>query len=371
MHFRRNSLITMLVGCVFLASCSSSGGADTATSTSLSASSPTSTGEVALPVVPSSAGQTATTDSATSTTVTPAPIGLLALTGLPAFDEAILLRPVVAAKIDNVEAARPQAGLSLADVVYEELVEGGLTRLLAIFHSNNAAVIGPIRSARSTDVPLLTPLRAPLFAWSGANAAFASLIRSVAIRDVGFETSPGAYSRADDRQAPSDLMTSTDDLYAIGGVDGDETPNKLFDHLLPGEPPVTGAVAEGVRVEYGATTVEHRWDSSLSGWARTQNGSPHVDTSGAVIAPQNVIVQFVDYRDTGLVDAAGSAVPEAVLTGGGDAWFLSNGTLIEGSWTKANVTARSQYVDADGRGVRITPGSTWVLLAPVGSATLL
>ena len=198
-----------------------------------------------------------------------------------------------------------------------------------------------------------------------------ALIRSVAIRDVGFETLPGAYERADDRQAPSDLMTSTRILYSLVDIEGDQTPNRLFEHLLPGEPLTTGPVAAGVRVEYGATVVEHQWDPSVSGWERTQNGSAHIDASGTTIAPQNVIVQFVEYRDTGLVDGAGSAVPEAVLAGSGEAWFFVNGTLIEGSWIKANITARSQYVDGEGDPIRLTPGSTWVLLARADSATRL
>lgn len=348
---------------VMTAACSSSGSADP-TGAASETTAPAASTSTTVPIP-----TTRATTTAPPTTVTPAPLGLMAMTGLPAQDEAVLQRPVLAAKIDNVEAARPQAGLTAADVVFEELVEGGLTRLLAIFHSRDATELGPIRSARSTDLPLLTPLREPLFAWSGANSAFASLIRSVAIRDVGFEAEPGAYRRDADRPAPSNLMTSTAALYALVDLEGDMSPNPLFDHLAPGDSPAGGRVVDAVEVDYGATTVVHEWDAELGGWARSQNGTPHVDVDGERVAPTNVVVQFVEYRDTGLVDASGAAVPEAVLEGAGPAWILRAGRLIEGSWEKANVTASSRYLDADGEVVPLVPGTTWVLLSPLDGAT--
>ena len=252
-----------------------------------------------------------------------------------------------------------------------EIVEGGLTRLLAIFHSRTPGEIGPVRSARSTDVPLLTPLREPLFAWSGANGAFAALIRSVAIRDVGFEVAPEAYLRADDRPAPSDLMTSPEALYDLVDIDGDHSPNELFAFFDADDGPQAGRDVAGVEIAYGATTIRHEWDADVAGWSRTQNNTAHVDNNGALIAPENVIVQFVSYRSTGLVDSSGASVPEAVLEGEGVAWFFVEGQLIEGTWVKANVTASSSYSDGAGELMQFSPGRTWVLLAREGTASLL
>jgi len=353
-----------------LASCSSGGDGESATDTTAQLESTTTTADVEVPTVSSTAAVGALDASATTEPVV-APLGLFPLTGVPVVDSDVVARPVIAAKIDNVEAARPQAGLVQADVVYEEIVEGGLTRLLALFHSQDADLVGPIRSARSTDVPLLTPLREPIFAWSGANSEFAALIRSVAIRDIGFEAQPGAYVRSPDRSAPSDLMTSTGDLYDIVELDGDFRPNSILSYFVPGADFDGGAEALGVEVDYGATTVVHEWDEAVGGWVRTQNGSPHVDAVDEPIAPENVIVQFVRYRDTGLVDASGAIVPEAVLEGSGDAWFFSAGKRVLGTWTKANVTAPAQYVDDAGESVLFTPGRTWILLVREGTATLL
>lgn len=353
-----------------LASCGSGDGGDSATEPTAQSPSSTTAAEVEIPTV-SSTGVVSNLEASATTEPVAASLGLFPLTGVPVGDSDIVSRPVIAAKIDNVEAARPQAGLVQADVVYEEIVEGGLTRLLALFHSQDADLVGPIRSARSTDVPLLTPLREPIFAWSGANSAFAALIRSVAIRDIGFEAQPSAYVRAADRSAPSNLMTSTADLYDLVESEGDLGPNSILTHVVPGSSFGGGTAARGVEVDYGATTVVHEWDAAVGGWVRTQNGSPHVDTDGEAIAPENVIVQFVSYRDTGLVDASGAIVPEAVLEGSGEAWFFSAGNRVVGTWSKANVTAAAQYLDGEGEVVRLSAGRTWILLVREGTATLL
>ncbi|MCB0990975.1 MAG: DUF3048 domain-containing protein [Acidimicrobiales bacterium] len=313
---------------------------------------------------------TTTTSTSTTTTEAPAPASL-PLTGQAVGDEAIALRPALAVKIDNVSAARPQAGINQADIVYEERVEGGLTRLLAVFHSTDAPDLGPVRSARSTDVPLLTPLNQPLFAWSGANEAFANLIRSVAIRDVGFEAQPSAYERRAGRRAPSNLFTSTDALWSLTPVEGDMSPHAAFSYRADGDPEPVGEAASGVAVNYRGTTATHTWSPEVSGWVREQNDSPHVDTDGVQVAPENVIVQFVQYRASGQVDSAGSEVPEAELVGSGDVWVLMNGLVVEGTWSKSNVTSPTVYLDADGSEILLTPGSTWVLLAEPGRAELL
>lgn len=362
-------LVAMLIA-MGLVAAACSGGSDGASSTTLvEGDSSTTVADVEIPTVDESTETSAvgTTAAAAPTTEEPVVADLAPLTGV-VIDEALVDRPALAAKIDNISLARPQAGLNQADVVYEERVEGGLTRLLAVFQSQDAPVLGPIRSARSTDVPLLTPLRQPLFAWSGANAAFAALIRSVAIRDVGLEAEPGVYERAADRRSPSNLMTSTVDLWAL--IDEVGAPPAVFAHHAEDGSFDGGEPAVGVDVSYRGTQVSHVWDAAVGGWAREQNGTPHVDADGVQVAPTNVIVQFVEYQASGSVDSAGAQVPEAVLDGSGVAWILSNGRLVEGSWSKANVTQPTQYFDADDEPIELTPGSTWVLLPEPGQATL-
>ena len=288
------------------------------------------------------------------------------LTGEPVDDPSRAQLPALVAKIDNGEAARPQAGLSEADLVVEELIEGGSTRLLAVLHSEGADPLGPIRSARSTDVPFLAALEEPLFAWSGANAEFAQLIARQDIVDVGVDAALGAYGRDDDRPAPSNLFTSTEALYEAAGGAG-EAPQPLFAYREdPTALPLQARPVLGVDIDFGATEVAYTWDPDRAGWRREQNGTPHVDVDGEQIAPANVIVQFVTYRDTGLVDAAGAAVPEAELVGEGQAFVLVDGRLIQGVWSRSTPEGPTEFRLLDDTPVELAPGATWIELAELG-----
>ncbi len=291
------------------------------------------------------------------------------LTGEPLDDTDRAQRPALVAKIDNAEAARPQAGLNEADLVVEEIIEGGTTRLLAVFHSDGADPLGPIRSARSTDVPVLASLEEPLFAWSGANTEFAQLISEQDIVDVGVDVALAAYERDDSRTGPSDLMTSTEALYAAAPEDAGEAPRALFRYREdPSEVPLLARAVTGLDVDFGATEVGFTWVPGEGRWEREQNGTPHLDADGDQVAPENVVVQFVTYRDTGLVDATGAPVPEAELMGEGQAFIFVDGRLIQGGWSRTTRDGPTEFRLADGSPVELAPGATWVLLAELGQA---
>lgn len=310
-----------------------------------------------------------------ATTTVPRPVAVFPLTGLPAADPAVAARPALVVKIDNAEgSARPQMGLNQADVVVEETVEGSVTRLAAIFHSTDIDPVGPVRSARSTDIAVATPLDNPLFAWSGANADFAAAIRAAALVDVGVDAAPDSYQRRSDRRAPANLYSSTSSLYAMAPP-GAPAPPPLFSFRPDGAPLGAGATPVGaLNVNYGSgpgsAPVDYVWGGAAGVYARSQRGTPHVDEAGVRVAPQNVVVQFVDYVDTGYVDGSGSAVPEASLVGEGTAWVFTAGHLIEGRWVKPTLEAVTQFLDASGAPIGLTPGRTWVALAPPGGATV-
>jgi hypothetical protein len=314
---------------------------------------------------------TTTTEETTTTTAAPPPVA--PLTGLP-IDPALAGRPALVVKMDNVEPkARRQAGLNQADVVYEERVEGSVTRLLAVFHSTDAAPVGPVRSARTSDIGLVSPLNRPFFAWSGANATFAQRIRAANVTDVGVDRAREQYQRASDRPAPSNLMLkSTAEIRGLP-ADGSGPPPALFTYRAEGEAPAGLEPTTAVGVSYGTSAgsapVEYRWNGS--GWARTQKGTPHVDADGAQVAPANVIIQFVPYAGSDVVDQFGTPIPEAQLLGEGDAWILTMGGLIPGRWHKPNLDSVTTYTDAAGAPVKLTPGRTWVALPMAGGATRL
>ena len=291
-------------------------------------------------------------------------------------DSTELYSPPLALKIDNAPTALPQQGLQDADIVFEELVEGGLTRFLAIFHSQIPASVGPIRSGRSTDIPLLMPFDGALFGWSGSNWAFRKLLDTVAITDVGLYRNPSHYWRQTERISPSNLWVRASQLFNKEAHDPHSS-EPLWPYELP-EETTSGPSREikGVKVDWGSTKVEHLWDAARSGWARSQNDDPHVvlDLKGEQheLAPENLIIQFTKYVLTNEEDVNGARIPLGLVSeGSGTALVLKDGGLIEGRWIKANVTVHTDFFDNQGRLIAMSPGSTWVLLAPRDSVEIL
>ena len=291
-------------------------------------------------------------------------------------DSTELYSPPLALKIDNAPTALPQQGLQDADIVFEELVEGGLTRFLAIFHSQIPTSVGPIRSGRSTDIPLLMPFDGALFGWSGSNWAFRKLLDTVVITDVGLYRNPSHYWRQTERISPSNLWVRASQLFNKEAHDPHSS-EPLWPYELPEE--TTSAPSreiKGVKVDWGSTKVEYLWDAARSGWARSQNDDPHVglDLKGEQheLAPENLIIQFTKYVLTNEEDVNGARIPLGLVSeGSGTALILKDGGLIEGRWIKANVTVHTDFFDKQGRLIALSPGSTWVLLAPRDSVEIL
>lgn len=317
---------------------------------------------------------TTTTSTTTTAPTTTVPLPVAPLTGLPGEDPAALARTALVVKIDNVEPkARPQVGINQADVVYEERVEGSVTRLLAIFHSWDSAPVGPVRSARTSDLAVLATLHRPYFAWSGANDFFVTRVRQANLADVGYDAATSHYFRAGDRPAPHNLFLKSSSEMMVLPNEGSSPPPALFTYRTADQQPAHLEAVGGVHISFGSSAgsapVEYRWNGT--GWARFQNGTPHVDASGTQVAPANVIVQFTDYASSGVNDQFGKPIPEAQMVGDGDAWVLTNGGLVVGRWHKPALDAVTTYTDVDGNPIGLTPGRTWVALPPPGGATRL
>ena len=280
-------------------------------------------------------------------------------TGLPTFEDRN--RPAIVIKIDNVEDARPPVGINKADIVFEELVEGGLTRLAAVFQSQGSDPVGPVRSARSTDVHLFPMLNAPLFANSGGNGGVRYELSQSTLVDAGNSAVPNAYYRDDNREVPHNLFTSTTELWkALGSKGG--TPPAFFSFRAPTTPlPASAQPIKGVTIRF-PTRIDYDWNGT--GWVRTMNGRLHVDSAGVQIAPTNVIVQFVSYKQSN----ADPNSPEAVVIGSGDAWILTAGHMILGTWSRKDDQSIPIYTDGDGNPITLTPGTTWIELPRPGQA---
>ena len=289
--------------------------------------------------------------------VAPAPVAALNTFPLTGHPGASPNRPAAVVKVDNGSRARPQSGLNLADIVVEEEVEGGITRFAAIFHSQSS-VVGPIRSARTTDIGIVSGLGSPLLMYSGANELTDTIIRSQpTIQNRNAGTSSG-YWRNSSRRAPSNLYSDTAPHWAsaAGGP-----PPPQFAYRSAGEAVTAGGVADGeLTVAYRANTAGWKWNGSA--WLRTQGGNAHMTASGEQVSAANVVVIEAREVATGMVDSSGSTVPEFVFVGTAKATVFTAGQRIEGNWTRPTLASVATLTNANGDVIELTPGRTWVQL---------
>jgi hypothetical protein len=284
------------------------------------------------------------------------------LTGMSTFDDPT--RPALAVKIDNVRAARPQAGINQADIVFVEEVEGGLTRLAAVFQSQGADVVGPVRSMRTGDFDLLAQLNGPLFANSGGNRGARAALASSTLVDVGVNAQSDSYYRESSRRAPHNLFTNAFNLWVVGrDLEGANTPSPIFQFRTPSQGlPSEARSVSGVTIDYGSTSVDYSWNGSA--WERSQDGQPTVDTNGVRVAPTTVVVQFVNY----VPSSADASSPEAVTLGDGQAWVLTGGHQVPVTWSRASLSDQTDFKLSSGSEVAILPGKIWIELPRPGSA---
>ena len=291
------------------------------------------------------------------------------LTGMAVGTSGLAHRPALVVKVENAPESRPQSGLDVADVVYEEVVEGGISRFLAVFQSSDADVVGPVRSVRPTDPDLVRPIGG-LFAYSGGTEKFIDLLHQAGVHDVGFDVLDRAYYRRKGRPSPHNLYSSTRKLYDQA-TPSDKAPPQLFQFLRPNAslPPAGAMAANHLGLTLGNLShLQWDWDVTTGGWKRSEEGTPHLLDGGAQVQATNVVVQFVSYRDSpGDFDVNRAPVPRADLVGSGDAWVLSGPQLVKGHWTKSAPDAVISYTDASGAPLALTPGHTWIELAPVGA----
>ncbi|SEP28639.1 Protein of unknown function [Trujillonella endophytica] len=293
--------------------------------------------------------------------------GAWPLTGVDAAG-ADLARPALAVKIENSAAARPQSGLNAADVVWEQVVEGGISRFVAVYHSTLPPAVGPVRSVRPMDPPIAAPLRG-LLAFSGGQAPFIDATRAAGLQVVEPGTGPG-FSRSADRAAPHN--TYADPTALLGQADDAHRSPPPAQFAFGADP---SAVASGVpagRLDLALSAIaEPRWTwSAAEGvWLRAEGGVPALGADGAPLRATNVVVLRVDVVDTSFTDAAGNPVPETVLVDSGEALVATGGHTVEATWSKASVGEPVVLTLADGSPVTLAPGTTWVELVPNGSGS--
>jgi len=303
-----------------------------------------------------------TTTTTTTTTTKPAPVYPKApLTGLPDPSGTALLRPALTVKIENTPEALPQWGIDQADDVYEEIVNGGITRLAAVFNSQAPAKIGPVRSVRPTDTQVVFPLGG-IFAFSGG-APYAITSISTAPVKLMNETSAGtAMFRDNSLQAPHNLFAVASALFAFKGTP--TPPPALFSYRPATAKPTGTKVASFVVPFPSIYPVTWTWDDTTQSWDRTLFGKADVTGTGVRESPKNVVVMFVNY-----VNGIGTENSYANLQGSGPVTIFSGGKETQGTWSRgASMADVLQYKTAAGVPIALTPGQTWVELLNTGVA---
>ena len=313
-----------------------------------------------------------TTESTTTSTLAPTttlPPAVYPLTGLPAPSAKQLQNPAVVVKIDNVSVARPQTGIQSADIVYDAEVEGGLSRLAAVFQSSYPAQVGPVRSGRLTDEGVADDLNHPVLAFAGTNAIFMPMLEAQPVTVVTENNHPEQYVR-EGSNAPHNLYANVGDLASTSATHTAPTP--LFTYLAPGNKfwGAGAAAASHVSFSFPAASVGWTWNAAGGKWSRTQDGTPDVVASGQQITATNVVIYEVNYIVSGMATGEGvppAPIPEGILTGKGTVWVFSGGRVVKGTWSRSSLTSTATYTDSAGAPIALNPGNTWIELAPAGT----
>lgn len=273
-------------------------------------------------------------------------------------------RAPIAIKVENSEMARPQSGLDAADVVYEELAEGGITRFIAVFHSAGADKVGPVRSARLVDPNVLAPMQA-LFAYAGGVEPVVAAVRANRnLVDVGIDRAESAYWRQAGRKAPHNLYTSTASLWKLRSG---QPPAAQFVWLAVGGPAAAGAPGRTVTFSFAPQEqMSYAYDEASRTYRRFHGAEAHLLENGAQVAPVNVVLQFVSVRNSAIVDRNGQPSPESTVTGEGEAIVLTGGQSYRGRWVRPSLDAPPKFLDAAGNPIPLARGRTWIELLPSG-----
>jgi len=276
---------------------------------------------------------------------------------------------VVVIKVDNSPTARSlQTGFAHAPVVYQEVIEGDATRFAAVFVGRGSPEIGPIRSARDTDIELFAEYGAIVFGFSGANAHVLAHVDASPLIPVPQERYAAAYTLRGRRAEAFNFYTSTSRLI-------DAEPHRgvgVRDVGFRFGPQPTGGtvVTRDVTVAFnGASYVTFHYDRSRHGWALTQNGRAMQLADGSVVVPQNIIVQFVPVVRGRYSDVLGNNSPDTHSIGTGRAVVFRDGKRYDGMWKRPTRGVGTHFVAADGNDILLRPGGqTWVLLVPTSGS---
>jgi len=270
---------------------------------------------------------------------------------------------VLAVKIDDTNAAHPQIGLEDAEIVYIEQVEGGLTRLAAIFSTVIPQRVGPVRSARISDIDILSQFGRVAFAYSGAQRKLLPVIAAANLQDLGAQRqSPTIYTTDPNRNQPFAMVLRADllmqkikdsDLL----VDSAKSVGFVFGELQEG-----GTPTQKVEVTWPAATYSAEWSEKESRWLLSHNKKLNLADSGVVLGPTTLVIQMVKISPSEYGDKFGGVTPLSETVGTGKAYVLRNGERFVTKWNRPTANSGTTFSFSDGTVMNFDPGQVWVAL---------
>lgn len=296
------------------------------------------------------------------------------LTGLP-LKNGMPSNPVFVVKIENTGNGAPQYGLNRADMVFEELVEGGLTRLAALFYSDIPARVGHVRSMRGTDIGIAAPVNGQIVASGGAGGTYRK-VESAGINVFSEDRGAPGFSSDTAKVRPYNRMINLQTL--VKKAKNKEIEGNYFPWVTkPAKAtptPSDGATTEpapkkATKVDVGFSNSTHsRWALKGDKWERV-NGYA---ASGQDFKADTLVILYARVGDAGYTDPAGNPVPETIFEGSGKALILHGDTATDATWSKKTIKQQITLADKDGKPIGIDPGHVWVNLVPQsgGSASL-
>ncbi|ADL07685.1 DUF3048 domain-containing protein [Thermosediminibacter oceani] len=283
------------------------------------------------------------------------------LTGLNMDKDKEGRRPL-AVMIENEKSARPQSGLNKADVVYEVLAEGGITRFLAIYLGEDAGEIGPVRSARPYFIDFAMEYDPVYVHYGASQSAYSDLQKNKNIYGIDGIYDRVTFWRDKTRKAPHNAYTSTENILETARRRGYLKPVYLKRwEFNEGEAPVAGEPLEEFElVYYKNYTVKYVYDEEKKAYVRYINEKPHTDRkTGDPIVVKNIILQFMDTR---VIDSEGRLAIKT--TGSGTGYYISNGSYTRIKWHKPGRFKKTEYTLEGGGQLKLNPGNTWIQILP-------
>ena len=279
-------------------------------------------------------------------------------------------KQILVVKIDDTNAAHPQIGVESADVVYVEQVEGGLTRLAAIYTSKLPPLIGPIRSARISDIELLAQFGRVGFAYSGAQSKMRPVIAAANLENLSAERNPPSiYGKDPNRPGPVDMILKPDLLLERANANPKVRIETATASVFPfGDAPIGETNTAVAKVKWPSARYELRWDSTNEKWLIFFNEKPNMAANGEHLYADTAIIQIVSITPSIYGDKFGEITPFSKTTGSGKAVMLRDGFSYQIRWQRNLETDLTTWMSEDGGVANFKPGRTWIFLtdkAPV------